>query len=174
MRNHRGAKPKAELPECKGQVGGYAKLWHLRPSLWHSAHNFFLKCFSLSFLSTRVVCTRFLFANRHSFRLVSSGPVELKFRSELLSASAAMARGSRLTRLDAFSKTVEDARVRTTSGGIVTMVSVIIVVFLVIGEFRDYRRIIVQPELVVDKGRGEVCDPLNCLADKVYRIDMRL
>ncbi|KAI5776498.1 endoplasmic reticulum vesicle transporter-domain-containing protein [Geopyxis carbonaria] len=71
-----------------------------------------------------------------------------------------MARGSRLTRLDAFSKTVEDARVRTTSGGIVTMVSVIVVIFLVVGEFRDYRRIVVQPELVVDKGRGEQL-PIN-------------
>lgn len=68
-----------------------------------------------------------------------------------------MGRGSRLTRLDAFTKTVEDARVRTTSGGIVTIVSVFIVFVLVVGEFNDYRRIIVRPELVVDKTRGEVC-----------------
>ncbi|KAH0608825.1 uncharacterized protein H6S33_001053 [Morchella sextelata] len=71
-----------------------------------------------------------------------------------------MGRGSRLTRLDAFTKTVEDARVRTTSGGIVTIVSVFIVFVLVVGEFNDYRRIIVRPELVVDKTRGEQL-PIN-------------
>lgn len=67
-----------------------------------------------------------------------------------------MGRGSRLTRLDAFTKTVEDARVRTTSGGIVTIVSIVVVFVLVVSEFNDYRRIIVRPELVVDKTRGEV------------------
>ena len=61
---------------------------------------------------------------------------------------------SRFTRLDAFTKTVEDARVRTTSGGIVTIVSLIIVLYLVWGEWSDYRRVIVHPELIVDKGRG--------------------
>ncbi|KAG0133152.1 endoplasmic reticulum vesicle transporter-domain-containing protein [Tuber indicum] len=66
-----------------------------------------------------------------------------------------MGRGSRLTRLDAFTKTVEDARVRTTSGGIVTLVSLFVVFVLVVGEFREYRRIQVLPELVVDKTRGE-------------------
>ncbi|EPE04730.1 endoplasmic reticulum-golgi family intermediate compartment protein 3 [Ophiostoma piceae UAMH 11346] len=62
---------------------------------------------------------------------------------------------SRFTRLDAFTKTVEDARIRTTSGGIVTIVSLIVVLYLAWGEWLDYRRIIVHPELIVDKGRGE-------------------
>ncbi|MCJ1409546.1 hypothetical protein MMC19_003627 [Ptychographa xylographoides] len=62
---------------------------------------------------------------------------------------------SRFTRLDAFTKTVEDARVRTTSGGIVTIASLLIVFYLVWGEWADYRRVIVLPELIVDKGRGE-------------------
>lgn len=61
---------------------------------------------------------------------------------------------SRFTRLDAFTKTVEDARVRTTSGGIVTIVSIIVVLFLAWGEWADYQRIVIHPELVVDKGRG--------------------
>ena len=61
---------------------------------------------------------------------------------------------SRFTRLDAFTKTIEDARVRTTSGGIVTIASLLIVLYLVWGEWADYRRIVVHPELVVDKGRG--------------------
>lgn len=64
---------------------------------------------------------------------------------------------SRFTRLDAFTKTVEDARIRTTSGGIVTIVSLIVVLFLAWGEWADYRRIVIHPELIVDKGRGTSC-----------------
>jgi hypothetical protein len=71
-----------------------------------------------------------------------------------------MARSSRLTRLDAFSKTVEDARIKTTSGGIVTLISVLVVMYLIAGEVGDYRRIEVVPELIVDKSRGEVPLPL--------------
>lgn len=62
---------------------------------------------------------------------------------------------SRFTRLDAFTKTVDEARVRTTSGGIVTIASLLIVLYLAFGEWRDYRRVVVRPELVVDKTRGE-------------------
>lgn len=61
---------------------------------------------------------------------------------------------SRFTRLDAFTKTVEDARVRTTSGGLITITSVLMILWLVWGEWADYRRIQVKPELIVDKGRG--------------------
>ncbi|KAH7328874.1 endoplasmic reticulum vesicle transporter-domain-containing protein [Stachybotrys elegans] len=66
-----------------------------------------------------------------------------------------MAPRSRFTRLDAFTKTVDEARIRTTSGGIVTIVSLIVVLFLAWGEWTDYRKIVIHPELVVDKGRGE-------------------
>lgn len=62
---------------------------------------------------------------------------------------------SRFTRLDAFTKTVEDARVRTTSGGIVTIASLLVILYLVWGEWSDYRKVLVQPELLVDKGRGK-------------------
>ncbi|KAL1992584.1 hypothetical protein VTN49DRAFT_4616 [Thermomyces lanuginosus] len=62
---------------------------------------------------------------------------------------------SRFTRLDAFAKTVEDARVRTTSGGVVTLVSVVVILWLIWGEWADYRRVEVMPELIVDKSRGE-------------------
>ncbi|KAE8147628.1 endoplasmic reticulum vesicle transporter-domain-containing protein [Aspergillus avenaceus] len=62
---------------------------------------------------------------------------------------------SRFTRLDAFAKTVEDARIRTTSGGIITIASLLVVLWLVWGEWMDYRRVVVLPELVVDKSRGE-------------------
>lgn len=62
---------------------------------------------------------------------------------------------SRFTRMDAFTKTVEDARIRTTSGGVVTLASLLIILWLVWGEWADYRRVVVKPELIVDKGRGE-------------------
>lgn len=62
---------------------------------------------------------------------------------------------SGFTRLDAFTKTVEDARIRTTSGGIVTIASLMVILWLTWGEWVDYRRVTVRPELVVDKGRGE-------------------
>lgn len=65
-----------------------------------------------------------------------------------------MAPKSRFTRLDAFTKTVEDARIRTTSGGIVTIISVLVVLYLSWGEWSDYRRIVIHPELIVDKGRS--------------------
>lgn len=67
---------------------------------------------------------------------------------------AIMPAKSRFTRLDAFTKTVDEARIRTTSGGIVTIASLLIVLYLVWGEWADYRRIVVHPELIVDKGRG--------------------
>lgn len=62
---------------------------------------------------------------------------------------------SRFTRLDAFTKTVDEARIRTTSGGVVTIVSLLVVIFLVWGEWADYSRVVIRPELIVDKGRGE-------------------
>ncbi|PWY82823.1 COPII-coated vesicle membrane protein Erv46 [Aspergillus heteromorphus CBS 117.55] len=62
---------------------------------------------------------------------------------------------SRFTRLDAFAKTVEDARVRTTSGGVITIASLLVIMWLVWGEWLDYRRVVVLPELVVDKSRSE-------------------
>lgn len=61
---------------------------------------------------------------------------------------------SRFGRLDAFTKTVEDARVRTTSGGIVTIASLLVILWLTWGEWADYRKVSVRPELIVDKGRG--------------------
>ncbi|KAK9451409.1 endoplasmic reticulum vesicle transporter-domain-containing protein [Limtongia smithiae] len=61
----------------------------------------------------------------------------------------------RLTTFDAFSKTVEDARVRTTSGGVVTIVASVVIFLLMISEWVDYRTIVNRPELIVDKNRGE-------------------
>lgn len=65
-----------------------------------------------------------------------------------------MAGKSRFMRLDAFAKTVEDARIRTRSGGVVTIAALVVVLCLVWGEWNDFRRVVVLPELIVDKGRG--------------------
>lgn len=65
-----------------------------------------------------------------------------------------MAPKSRFTRLDAFTKTVDEARIRTTSGGIVTIIALLAVFWLAWGEWSDYRTVIIHPELIVDKGRG--------------------
>lgn len=62
---------------------------------------------------------------------------------------------STFSRLDAFTKTVEDARVRTKTGGAITLVSLMVILYLTWTEWQDYRRIVVHPELVVDKGRGQ-------------------
>ena len=62
---------------------------------------------------------------------------------------------NRFTRLDAFSKTIDDARIRTTSGGVVTLVSILVVLWLSWGEWTDYKRVTIRPELVVDNSRGQ-------------------
>ncbi|KAF2482579.1 endoplasmic reticulum vesicle transporter-domain-containing protein [Neohortaea acidophila] len=62
---------------------------------------------------------------------------------------------SRFHRLDAFTKTVEDARVRTTSGGTLTLLSLLLILYLTWSEWAQYRRVLIQTEIVVDKGRDE-------------------
>lgn len=56
---------------------------------------------------------------------------------------------------DAFSKTMEDVKIRTTSGAFITFISAFMISLLLLSEWRDYRRVTIQPELVVDKSRGE-------------------
>lgn len=57
----------------------------------------------------------------------------------------------KLLRIDAFAKTVEDARIRTTLGGIITVICVMLVLFLINNEYQDYTTVITRPELVVDR-----------------------
>lgn len=68
--------------------------------------------------------------------------------------------GSRpkLYSIDAFAKTVEDARIRTTSGGLITLLCVFIVLLLIRNEYQDYTLIIVRPELVVDRDINKQLD----------------
>ncbi|RLV95283.1 ER-derived vesicles protein ERV46 [Spathaspora sp. JA1] len=57
----------------------------------------------------------------------------------------------KLISLDAFAKTVDDARIRTTSGGIITLICVFITLVLIRNEYNDYTTVITRPELVVDR-----------------------
>lgn len=61
----------------------------------------------------------------------------------------------RLLSFDAFAKTAEDARVRTASGGLVTLLACGLIAWLSLWEYADYRRVEFAPEMVVDKARGE-------------------
>ena len=63
--------------------------------------------------------------------------------------------GRRFRALDAFDKVESAAKIKTNSGGFVTIISILVIVFLLVAEWSNYRRIVVHPELVVDTGRGE-------------------
>lgn len=64
----------------------------------------------------------------------------------------------RLISIDAFAKTVEDAKVKTASGGIITLVCGLIVLMLIRNEYLDYMTIVNRPELVVDKDVNKMLD----------------
>ncbi|KAK2528994.1 Ergic3 [Columba livia] len=61
----------------------------------------------------------------------------------------------RLKRFDAFPKTLEDFRVKTCGGALVTVVSGLIMVLLFFSELQYYLAKEVHPELYVDKSRGD-------------------
>lgn len=69
-----------------------------------------------------------------------------------------MSTRNKLISLDAFAKTVEDARIKTTSGGLITLVCVLIALVLIRNEYADYTSIITVPELVVDKDVNKQMD----------------
>ncbi|XP_064247843.1 endoplasmic reticulum-Golgi intermediate compartment protein 3 isoform X2 [Passer domesticus] len=61
----------------------------------------------------------------------------------------------RLKRFDAFPKTLEDFRVKTCGGALVTAISGLIMVLLFFSELQYYLTKEVHPELYVDKSRGD-------------------
>lgn len=64
----------------------------------------------------------------------------------------------KLLSLDAFAKTVEDARVKTASGGMITLLCVVIVLMLIRNEYLDYTLVVVRPELVVNRDVNKQLD----------------
>ncbi|KAI5956505.1 ERV46 [Candida jiufengensis] len=64
----------------------------------------------------------------------------------------------KLISLDAFAKTVEDARIKTASGGIITLICILVALILIRNEYIDYTTIIARPELVVDRDINKQLD----------------
>lgn len=50
---------------------------------------------------------------------------------------------------------MDDVRIRTNIGALITLLSFTLIAFLTLGEFIDYRRVHEETQLVVDKNRGE-------------------
>lgn len=61
---------------------------------------------------------------------------------------------STLLSFDAFGKTEEDVRVRTRTGGLITLSCVLVTLMLLIGEWNEFNTIVTRPELVVDRDRN--------------------
>nr|ODO02415.1 COPII-coated vesicle component Erv46 [Cryptococcus depauperatus CBS 7855] len=57
--------------------------------------------------------------------------------------------------LDAFGKTMEDVKIKTRTGALLTFISFSIILTSVMLEFIDYRRIHLEPSIIVDRSRGE-------------------
>ncbi|GAA6017482.1 hypothetical protein JCM10207_008242 [Rhodosporidiobolus poonsookiae] len=57
--------------------------------------------------------------------------------------------------VDAFGKTMEDVKIKTGFGGALTLASLTLILALTLYEFIDYRRVHMDPSIVVDKTRGE-------------------
>ncbi|KAL8279228.1 hypothetical protein RQP46_008265 [Phenoliferia psychrophenolica] len=63
--------------------------------------------------------------------------------------------GSQFKGLDAFGKTMEDVKVKTGFGGLLTLLSFSLILSLTVYEFIDYRKVHMEPSIVVDRSRGE-------------------
>ncbi|KAG8993080.1 hypothetical protein FRB94_002678 [Tulasnella sp. JGI-2019a] len=69
-----------------------------------------------------------------------------------------MARGglfSAFKGFDAFGKTMEDVKIKTRTGALLTMLSVAIICTFTLIEFIDYRKTYVDTSVIVDRSRGE-------------------
>ncbi|GAA6003348.1 retrograde cargo receptor ERV46 [Rhodotorula paludigena] len=57
--------------------------------------------------------------------------------------------------IDAFGKTLEDVKIKTGFGGALTLVSLALILSLTLYEWVDYRRVHMEPSIVVDQTRGD-------------------
>lgn len=64
-----------------------------------------------------------------------------------------MVQKSALLSFDAFSKTEEDVRIRTRSGGLISLSCVVLTIFLLISEWLNFNQVVTRPQLVVDRDR---------------------
>ncbi|KAG0056223.1 hypothetical protein BGZ83_005955 [Gryganskiella cystojenkinii] len=62
---------------------------------------------------------------------------------------------TKLKQFDAYAKTLDDFRVKTSTGAAVTIACAMIIVILLLSEFFDYRSVHIESSLAVDTGRME-------------------
>ncbi|CCC67313.1 hypothetical protein NCAS_0A07550 [Naumovozyma castellii] len=67
---------------------------------------------------------------------------------------AAKKRSAKLLSFDAFAKTEEEVRVRTNTGGIITLSCIIVTLYLLLNEWSQFNSVITSPQLVVDRDRN--------------------
>jgi hypothetical protein len=60
-----------------------------------------------------------------------------------------------LKELDAYAKPLDDFQIKTVSGATVTLISTLLILFLVFSEFVDWAFVEMRPSLKVDDGRKE-------------------
>ena len=79
------------------------------------------------------------------------GPPSIQFKSKMNSTSGMWAT---LKRFDAYAKPMDDFRIRTRTGGVLTVMSAIVMLLLFASEIRDYLRPEMKEELFVDTSRS--------------------
>ncbi|KAG8699313.1 hypothetical protein FRC09_006695 [Ceratobasidium sp. 395] len=57
--------------------------------------------------------------------------------------------------IDGFGKTMEDVKVKTRTGALLTILSATIILIFTLNEFIDYRRVKIDEMIIVDRSRGE-------------------
>lgn len=62
---------------------------------------------------------------------------------------------NKLQQFDAYAKTLEDFRVKTSSGALLTLASAGLIVILLLSEFAAYRAVQLRPSMSVDPVRKE-------------------
>lgn len=69
-----------------------------------------------------------------------------------------MGKGPTLFNFDAFARTIDERKIKTSTGGIITIICAITTFILLFNEYQDYNRIVLRPELVVDRDRNKHLD----------------
>lgn len=71
----------------------------------------------------------------------------------VLSREARQMKKSKLLSIDAFAKTEEDVRIRTRTGGLITLSCVVVTFLLLLSEWFHLKEVVTRPQLVVDRDR---------------------
>ena len=67
-----------------------------------------------------------------------------------------MVQKSALLSFDAFSKTEEDVRIRTRSGGLISLSCVVLTIFLLISEWLNFNQVVTRPGLIRTVRRSQL------------------